>query len=342
MCRWSCLGDLKTLFRSLASSKSNAKGSEAGQAEALAARCPSGFFKLDAAKLQGFLAAATASDPDAHVQGGSSAASRLALVVDYDLTVSHSSAKEGHHLIRDSPEVPAALRADLEEFWAAMEDPMHPSLQEHRGCDPGPPYPHLFWRGFNSIIVRHGLKAEVIRRAVASEGCPRIRPGFQEVLDLCEAHGIPIVVLSAGLDQVIHEALARDGIRLPGVCRVLSNVLVFDEGGRCVDVEPKDPPSSRQGKLHLLTHMTELADRSCVLLVGDKPVDAWVDKGLPPLVPRGARASRSLLRFGFMNAASPAEDILEQYVAAYDILPRDGASCSWSPIVGLLEAMLSR
>lgn len=340
---WNCFGALRSISFGLRSKSSAAKRPEPSAAEALASRCPSGMLKLDAPRVQEFVTAATASASSTLLAGSSAAAGRLALVVDYDLTVSHPAAKEGHHLIRDSPEVPAALRDDLKRFWSAVEESkMHPSLQQFRDCDPasGPAYPHLFWRGTNSIFIRHGLRADVVKRAVMGERYPRIRPGWQDVLNICEAHGIPVVVLSAGLAPVIHEALAQDGITVPSVCQVLANRLIFDEEGRCKDVEPKDPPSSRQGKLHLLAHVPELADRSCILLVGDKPVDAWVDRGLPPLV--SSRGSRSLLRFGFLNASCPAEKEQTEYAAAYDVLPKDGGSCSWAPIVALLEVALGR
>lgn len=261
-------------------------------------RCPNGAMKLDLPKLAQFRAKAIAQ-PEGDEK--SCVAGRIALVLDYDLTISAAGASEGHHLIRDSPEIPEQLRKDLEKFWSAFDAPeadrkaKHPVLRDI--FQDAPLSPHAFWLGFNRIIISHGLTKHMIMNAVAAEKKRRgaiLRPGIQELFDVCQSQEIPIVILSAGISQIIHEAFKQDGFELPSVCRVLANDFIFDEDGRCIDVEPKDPPSSRQGKLHQLALAPEIVDRPCVILVGDKPVDASVGRGLPPLSSGKAESGAAL------------------------------------------------
>jgi hypothetical protein len=47
-----------------------------------------------------------------------------------------------------------------------------------------------------------------------------LRAGVAPLLELCEEHGVLVIILSAGIEQVIQLALAADGIALPPSCRV--------------------------------------------------------------------------------------------------------------------------
>lgn len=318
----------------------DSKGSEI--AALIKAKCPNGVAKLDVGKLKLFEAKVKAV-PEGNEQ--SFVAGRVALVLDYDLTVSAGGATEGHHLIRDSPEIPQQLRDDLKNFWSYFEgDPgrksMHPVLRDIVGD--AAMIPHAFWIGFNRIIISHGLTSDMITKAVAAEKKRQgsiLRPGIEALFDICQSQQIPIVILSAGISHIIKEAFKQDGIQLPRVCQILANEFIFNEEDRCVDVEPKNPPSSRQGKLHQLAFAPDIAERPCVILVGDKPVDASVGRGLPQL---SCGKDHVLIKFGFLNEASPTNQSLAEFRNSYDILPESGGSCTWAPVTALLEAVLPK
>ena len=146
-----------------------------------------------------------------------------------------------------------------------------------------------------------------------------LRDGVGAFLAACDAAGVPTVILSAGITQVIELALAADGVALPPSCTLLANTMVFagEEAGAdqataaaaaaaaaaagagedapCVGWLPEGTPSSRVGKLLQLAELGDvLGGRRCAVLVGDKPVDATVAKGYPPApAPAPAPASAS-------------------------------------------------
>jgi|TARA_B110000046_G_scaffold173508_1_gene196185 hypothetical protein len=157
---------------------------------------------------------------------------------------------------------------------------------------------------------------------------------------------VTVVLLSAGLDAVILAALKQDGVHLPTSSHLLTNRLIFDDDGYCVAVEPSSPPASREGKLFLLAALDVLRDKDLVLMVGDKPVDARVARGMPPLR-AAAGSARSTLSFGFHNAPQPhaeqpglATTCLDEYRATFDILATKGNECSFAPLVALVQAVI--
>eukprot|EP00927_Polykrikos_kofoidii_P080583 TRINITY_DN7748_c0_g1_i1.p1 TRINITY_DN7748_c0_g1~~TRINITY_DN7748_c0_g1_i1.p1 ORF type:complete len:340 (+),score=53.30 TRINITY_DN7748_c0_g1_i1:99-1118(+) len=306
----------------------------------IASKCPHGCAKIDKRTLESFRLRALEVDPTKNCSGNA-VGDRLSVVLDYDLTISAGSATEGHHLLRWSDELPAAFREDCEALWDVSSDIDHPRRLEIYGPEDGPSRPHAFWTHFNKILVHHGVTAEMVDRAVAAEKRNRgllLRDGVAELLNVCESHGIPVVVLSAGITQIIQCAFRLEGIVLPSNSSVLANNLVFDTDGCVVDVSPSDPPCSRQGKLQYLRTVDGLSDRPCVLLAGDKPVDALMSNGYPALVDGGTVAS---LKFGFLNESEVADEARKEFETAFDVVPLRGIDCSFAPLTELLRALLS-
>ena len=278
-----------------------------------------------------------------------SVSSRLVLILDYDLTMSASTTSECHHMLRDAAALPVAFREEVRTLFAAT-DKGHP---EHKAIFGQPDHadrPHRFWMHYNLLLIRHGITVRMIEDAVAEEKAARgalLRPGVGELLSLCDARGVTVVVLSAGIDAVIRAACAQDSVELPASCHLLTNHLLFNEAGCCIAVEPSPTPASREGKLLLLTSQDTLADKDLVLMVGDKPVDALVARGLPPLRHDGTGGlfHRQTLSFGFYNTAgesSMATSSLQDYRETFDILAEFGDACSFAPLVAMLSCLLEQ
>lgn len=124
------------------------------------------------------------------------AGDRVALVIDYDLTVSCGNAAECHHLLRDSAACSAAFRADLARLFATI------GAQTAALAPRDPRRAHLFWEHANALLVAHGVTRATLKRAVEVEKervGTLLRDGWAELLVLCGAQGVPVVILSAGL-----------------------------------------------------------------------------------------------------------------------------------------------
>lgn len=289
---------------------------------------------------------------------GDAVSRRLCLIIDYDLTMSAATTSECHHMLRDAAALPAAFREDVHTLFAA-KDEAHPEHQAIFGLPDDADRPHRFWMQYNKLLVEHAITVRMIEDAAAAEKAARgalLRAGVGELLSLCEASGVLVIILSAGIDQVIRAAFAQDGIALhTSCCHLLTNRLVIDEAsGRCTAVEPASPPASREGKLLLLRCASledALADKDLVLMIGDKPVDARVASGLPPLRSQlrgddgrgGAAGVRSALSFGFYNTLKEPSMVpsdLDEWRAAFHILAETGNACSFAPLVALLRTIL--
>lgn len=315
-----------------------------------------GCIKLEcASNLEAFLEEAA--------NGTDGVASRLILLLDYDLTCSVPMASECHHMLRDATAVPAGFRQGVQTLFAAAGNPSHPEHDSIFHSPTDADRPHRFWMHYNRLLVEHRITQSMIDDAVAHEkentsGRKLLRDGVGELLALCDEAAIPVVILSAGLEQVIRSAFAVDGVRLPASCHVLTNTLIFEEDaadGGCVAVEPTAPPASREGKLKLLGGLSQLSSRSLVLMVGDKPVDAKVARGLPPLAQpplagsvaadRGNGCTRAELSFGFFNQRRPeGNDVparLSDWQSAFDLLAHDGNGCTFAPVVALVRCLLA-
>lgn len=66
-------------------------------------------------------------------------------------------------------------------------------------------------QGF-SHVFRHmtGSHYDAIHRFVLNE--VRLRPGVRDTVAWCHAHGVPFMIVSGGLDSIIHAIMHREGI----------------------------------------------------------------------------------------------------------------------------------
>ncbi|GJP30557.1 hypothetical protein CLOM_g3809 [Closterium sp. NIES-68] len=125
----------------------------------------------------------------------------------------------------------------------------HPELEE-RGrqltakylpleTDPHLPYEEKFkymvewWTAAHELLLESGITRADVSQSVAAANTA-FRDGFSDTLALLEAHGVPLLIFSAGLADVIEELLHQQLPRSFSNVRVVSNRMQFDESGRLV------------------------------------------------------------------------------------------------------------
>ena len=128
------------------------------------------------------------------------AGGKLSMVLDYDLTVSGGGGWECHHLLADSPAMPAPFRAELKHLFAACKSD-HPDHGALLGPTDAPGRRHAFWRCFNRIAAAHRITSADVTAAVAGAkasggGAALLRPGWRELLSACDEGGVPVMILS--------------------------------------------------------------------------------------------------------------------------------------------------
>ncbi|KAG5186990.1 HAD-like domain-containing protein [Tribonema minus] len=186
------------------------------------------------------------------------------------------------------------------------------------------------------LRLRPGTADFIVTENVES-GQLRLRPGAADFIRLCHSWDIPLLIVSAGVSDVIEETLRHQGVLLPNV-RIHSNSMVYCEtsgglkafstavvhsrnkvyfetsGGlkafSTAVVHSRDQHESHQREREFFEGM-QRAGRTCALILGDKPHDARVADGAP---------LAATLAVSFYDAAECALNALAlaDYTAAFD------------------------
>jgi HAD superfamily hydrolase (TIGR01544 family) len=164
--------------------------------------------------------------------------SRVVVVIDFDRTMTtywapgrRHKGKSCHGIVESDRSEELKARADaLNHYYYPIE--VSPELTREQKL----PFMVEWYLAVNRLLIDDGLRASDIPAAVARSGVV-LREGVLEVIRLCEAHGVPLLVFSAGIGDVIAEVLrqALQRPELPSVVEIVSNWMVTDATGRLTD-----------------------------------------------------------------------------------------------------------
>ncbi|CAI7924089.1 unnamed protein product [Closterium sp. NIES-54] len=91
----------------------------------------------------------------------------------------------------------------------------------------------LMWTAAHELLLESGITRADVTQSVAAANTA-FRDGFCDMLALLEAQGVPLLIFSAGLADVIEELLHQQLPRSFSNVRVVSNRMQFDESGRLI------------------------------------------------------------------------------------------------------------
>jgi HAD superfamily hydrolase (TIGR01544 family) len=252
----------------------------------------------------------------------------LQLLLDFDRTITtywgvdgrkgmscHGIAEQGR-----SPELVAKAKA-FNDYYYPIE--VHPTLTREEKI----PYMENWYRDINALLIESNLSRGDIAAAVARSNA-QLRGGVREALDFAGAHNVPLIVFSAGIGDVLQEVLAQQYGPLPPSVQIVSNWMVFDDGGRLVGWRAPLIHMFNKNSVHLRSSpaYAELLRRRNVVLCGDGLGDATMAEGLPHDV---------VVKLGFLN--DNAEALRPQFEAAYDVVLLDDSPAD--VLVDLLHAV---
>ncbi|CAM9493812.1 unnamed protein product [Ectocarpus fasciculatus] len=202
----------------------------------------------------------------------------LQVIMDFDLTMTAPGSEQCHHMFETSPALPENLRRRLAPFFTGE---IELTTRE------------AWWEGFHDVLIDAKLtKAQVA--AVADGADLALRDGTAELMLLLEERGVPLLVVSAGITDIVAETLRGNGLLLDNVT-VRANTMHFGEDGKLERFRESPPVHSRQASRdhHSLLNkdMTAVREKAYfdsnshrrrLLIVGDKPGDADVNSGFAP------------------------------------------------------------
>jgi cytosolic 5'-nucleotidase 3 len=174
-----------------------------------------------------------------------------------------------------------------------------------------------WWRKHFDLLIEYKISKQILNTVVKSKSL-EFRTGALEFIDTLDKHSIPLVIMSAGLGDMIVGYLEQEG-RMYDNVKVVSNFFEFDQEGFVL--KPTEPIIHSLNKhevvLHSFPFYKELEHRQNVLLLGDNLDDIGMIEGFD---------YKNLIKIGFLN--DDVEKRLEFYNKVYDVIITDDGDMS--------------
>ncbi|KAI9326831.1 pyrimidine 5'-nucleotidase-domain-containing protein [Zopfochytrium polystomum] len=185
-----------------------------------------------------------------------------------------------------------------------------------------------WWCRVHDGIARERL-TEASVAAMVTETPVTFREGVEELVGKCEREGVPFLVFSAGLYDVIKAILVRAGLKTPNL-HIVSNRMKFDDGGVCVGFhEPTiHVMNKNEAGIRGSPYEQQVQGRRHAILLGDSLGDVQMAEGLSHDV---------VLTVGFLNHSRDAQ--LEAYGRTFDVVVLDDGPMRF--LRSLLDAIVS-
>ncbi len=248
--------------------------------------------------------------------------SRLQVLADFDRTLTRVH-RDGRSLECSWGVVEASplLARDYVERAAGVKARYLPIEQNPRmSVEEKTPHIEAWYREANALLREAGARRDMFPKMVEAADV-ELREGTEEMFSKLEADGVPVLVLSAGLGDLLVEILRQRGCLTDNV-KVVSNFMAFDEEGNVTGISGRMIHVFNKSESALdrdSPFFSRLRGRDCVLLLGDSLGDLQMSAGCE--VDGGGGA---LLTVGFLNvdAASLEEDDerLRLFMDAYDVV----------------------
>lgn len=194
----------------------------------------------------------------------------LQLVVDFDHTLTRFFLPDGrsapmcHDVVESSPLMPEAFRQGYKQLWADQKAGLFSNAWNWED----------WWRRSHGLMTDHGLRRDWLPEMVRSSGI-RCRERCGELFELLRRHQIPVLIVSAGITEVIRATMELERIPLGENVRVVANGMLFDEGsGRLRSFsEPLVHSFSKSSVGHHARDYFESIARKHAIVVGDSVTD---------------------------------------------------------------------
>ncbi|XP_063072783.1 7-methylguanosine phosphate-specific 5'-nucleotidase-like [Engraulis encrasicolus] len=246
----------------------------------------------------------------------SGGANTLQVVSDFDMTLSKFShngqrCPTTHNLLHSSclitEECKHKMRALQERFYPVEIDTAM-SLEEKI------PLMVEWWSDAHDLLVQQEIQRKLLANAV-SQSEAKLRDGYALFFSTLERCGVPLLIFSAGVGDIVEEILKHHHL-LTHTVSIQANYMTFNKEGVLEGFVEPLIHSFNKGAGHCLSpaHISRSHDRPYVLLLGDSLGDVSMANQLPGV--------QKVLKIGYLN--DQVEARRPAYVSTYDIvLERD-------------------
>jgi cytosolic 5'-nucleotidase 3 len=166
-----------------------------------------------------------------------------------------------------------------------------------------------WWNKHLQLMIDSGLNKKILHE-VANNGELLPREGLFKLMDLLKKNKVPLLILSAGLGDVIKEYLNSVN-KLSENVHLISNFYEFNEQNKVIGYKTKPIHSFNKNEIEVKGHKYyhEIKERKNVLLLGDSISDVNMADGLK---------HNCVIKIGFLN--DNIYQNIEEYSNAYDVL----------------------
>ncbi|KAM9426124.1 7-methylguanosine phosphate-specific 5'-nucleotidase-like [Pholidichthys leucotaenia] len=167
-----------------------------------------------------------------------------------------------------------------------------------------------WWTQVHELLIQQKIRKSLLAQAV-KESSVMLRDGYKVFFDHLTEHQVPLLILSAGVGDVLEEVIRQNCVFHPNV-HIIANYMDFDPSGvlQAFKGQLIHTFNKREGALSHAASLRELRGRPNVLLLGDSLGDlTMVD---------GVSEPQNVLTVGFLN--DQVEERKESYVNSFDIV----------------------
>lgn len=250
----------------------------------------------------------------------------LLVVADFDRTLTPSMhngrhAANSYQVLFRSGVMSAYFAQKMDELFSKY----HPiEIDPRLTIEQKTPLIVEWWMAVFDLMKECGYSRQKLEQIIAS-GTLHWRDGVKEFLDKLAAAGLPLLIFSAGMGDIIVESLKAVGADMRMI-DVIANFSSFDDEGAYLGT--KEPVvhslDKNEGLLDVFGLRIKFAGRANVLLLGDSMQDLDMIKG---------DNHQEVLKLGYLNHAT--EDTRLKYRQAFDmVVEGDG---DFQPVNELVE-----
>ncbi|KAK8771414.1 hypothetical protein V5799_025344 [Amblyomma americanum] len=240
---------------------------------------------------------------------------KLQVVTDFDHTISRSHyngkpCRSTHSVLESSSLISEEYRLQAQR----IHDKYHP-IEIDPNMSTAEKIPHMveWYSRSHAILVNCGVKKSDIPELVAGSSI-MLRDGCESFFEMLHEHQIPTLVFSAGLGDILEEALRHFQCHFPNL-KFISNYMQFDEEGNITGFKGELIHMYNKNSCHMTSpeYHQAVKEKTNIVLLGDSLGD--ID------MLAGGHLQDVVLRIGFLN--TKIEERLPQFLNSFDIVLLD-------------------
>lgn len=237
----------------------------------------------------------------------------LIVITDFDATITSGDSEQCHDLVGASKLLSPEFR---KEFAPLLDWTTNANID---GVE--------WWDAAHAIMVKHGTPPRHLIPRLVRDARMKPRPGALELLKKCETMNIPVLIVSAGVSDIIEEFLRQHGALTENVT-ICSNRLNYEADSTPKSVSPSPPITSftkQYAYKSASSFFTAHSTRRALIVLGDSVSDVDAGTNVP---------SDYVLSVGFVNDRADAS----KHAQAYDAVVQ-GNDGSLEPVNDIIDEM---